>query len=412
MASVSESPKTPPTQQHYPANYAQFPNAFPPGAFPPPFYTYAPPPPEGGGENSGHHAPYMMPYPPPPGMVYAYQPPSQAFYQGDNGKQSKRRQVKMACTNCAAACKRCDEARPCERCIKYGLGDQCLDGTRKERKKGIKRGPYKRKNKTGGGSNASSGSSEPAPAFGSFVPHPSGAHPNGEGSAVVEWHVHAPPPPPQPSASPDAAASSSAPGESSSAAASAAASTSAAAAHPMPQYGPPPGAEGYYPYYYPPMPPGFMPHPQAPGQEGSDGTVQPGAMVQFYPMPPGAYPFPPHFPYPPPHPSQHPHQLQHPQQQNQPQQTIDPKNAQIAQRQESEEEAEEEEESSPVIRPSSNPDPPSQITLVPVSAADAKTSSASSPAKKRTRGARNGTTGEPKVKKARTGKKSKRTSET
>lgn len=114
MASVSESPKTPPTQQHYPANYAQFPNAFPPGAFPPPFYTYAPPPPEGGGENSGHHAPYMMPYPPPPGMVYAYQPPSQgqpismfsltdfdricdaAFYQGDNGKQSKRRQVKMA----------------------------------------------------------------------------------------------------------------------------------------------------------------------------------------------------------------------------------------------------------------------------------------------------------------------------
>lgn len=52
---------------------------------------------------------------------------------------------KFQCTNCAAACKRCDEARPCERCIKYGLADQCLDGVRKERKKGIKRGPYKRK---------------------------------------------------------------------------------------------------------------------------------------------------------------------------------------------------------------------------------------------------------------------------
>ena len=52
------------------------------------------------------------------------------------------------CTNCAVACKRCDEARPCERCIKYGLANQCQDGVRKERKKGVKRGPYKRKAKT------------------------------------------------------------------------------------------------------------------------------------------------------------------------------------------------------------------------------------------------------------------------
>jgi len=51
------------------------------------------------------------------------------------------------CTNCAAACKRCDEARPCERCSKYGIADTCQDGVRKERKKGIKRGPYKRKSK-------------------------------------------------------------------------------------------------------------------------------------------------------------------------------------------------------------------------------------------------------------------------
>ena len=81
----------------------------------------------------------------------------------------KRKQVKMAvsssphvfriitqklilnvipkCTNCAAACKRCDEGRPCERCCKYGISDSCQDGVRKERKKGIKRGPYKRKGK-------------------------------------------------------------------------------------------------------------------------------------------------------------------------------------------------------------------------------------------------------------------------
>ena len=55
------------------------------------------------------------------------------------------------CTNCASACKRCDEARPCERCIKYGLAETCVDGVRKERKKGIKRGPYKRKNRTSSG---------------------------------------------------------------------------------------------------------------------------------------------------------------------------------------------------------------------------------------------------------------------
>ncbi len=55
------------------------------------------------------------------------------------------------CTNCASACKRCDEARPCERCVKYGLAETCIDGVRKERKKGIKRGPYKRKNRAGSG---------------------------------------------------------------------------------------------------------------------------------------------------------------------------------------------------------------------------------------------------------------------
>jgi len=31
--------------------------------------------------------------------------------------------------------------------VKYGTADTCIDGQRKERKKGIKRGPYKRKNK-------------------------------------------------------------------------------------------------------------------------------------------------------------------------------------------------------------------------------------------------------------------------
>ncbi|KAF8978116.1 hypothetical protein BGZ46_006817 [Entomortierella lignicola] len=60
-------------------------------------------------------------------------------------QKPKRRQVKNACVNCQKACKKCDEGRPCTRCIKYGLSDTCVDSTRKVRKKGIKRGPYKRK---------------------------------------------------------------------------------------------------------------------------------------------------------------------------------------------------------------------------------------------------------------------------
>ncbi|CAK5279413.1 unnamed protein product [Mycena citricolor] len=58
----------------------------------------------------------------------------------------KRRQVKVACTNCQKACKKCDQARPCLRCVKYGFGAEgCMDSQRKERQKGIKRGPYRKR---------------------------------------------------------------------------------------------------------------------------------------------------------------------------------------------------------------------------------------------------------------------------
>ncbi|KAI0318053.1 hypothetical protein OF83DRAFT_1118218 [Amylostereum chailletii] len=59
--------------------------------------------------------------------------------------RSKRRQVKNACTHCQKACKKCDDARPCLRCVKYGIGEECVDSQRKERKKGVKRGPYKKR---------------------------------------------------------------------------------------------------------------------------------------------------------------------------------------------------------------------------------------------------------------------------
>ncbi|OLL23608.1 putative transcriptional regulatory protein [Neolecta irregularis DAH-3] len=61
-----------------------------------------------------------------------------------NGEGKKRRQVKNACVNCQKANKKCTEGRPCERCVKFKLEDTCRDSLRKERKKGVKRGPYKR----------------------------------------------------------------------------------------------------------------------------------------------------------------------------------------------------------------------------------------------------------------------------
>ncbi|KNC99624.1 uncharacterized protein SPPG_05010 [Spizellomyces punctatus DAOM BR117] len=63
---------------------------------------------------------------------------------GDDAPK-KRKQVKNACVNCQKACKKCEIARPCPRCVRYGLEATCHDSVRKERKKGVSRGPYKRK---------------------------------------------------------------------------------------------------------------------------------------------------------------------------------------------------------------------------------------------------------------------------
>ncbi|PSS30913.1 hypothetical protein PHLCEN_2v2538 [Hermanssonia centrifuga] len=87
----------------------------------------------------------MHMYPFPPGLVQ----PQPA--------RTKRRQVKNACTNCQKACKKCDDARPCLRCVKYGIAEECIDSQRKERQKGIKRGPYKKRD---GKDRASSGNVE------------------------------------------------------------------------------------------------------------------------------------------------------------------------------------------------------------------------------------------------------------
>lgn len=80
------------------------------------------------------------PHPSQPSMtVHVYSPTLPAI-------KAKRRQVKNACTNCRKACKKCDDARPCLRCVKYGISDNCVDSQRKPRMR-VKRGPYKRKEK-------------------------------------------------------------------------------------------------------------------------------------------------------------------------------------------------------------------------------------------------------------------------
>ncbi|KZP29986.1 hypothetical protein FIBSPDRAFT_778142 [Athelia psychrophila] len=71
-------------------------------------------------------------------------------YDGDletssQSSQSKRRQVKNACINCQKACKKCDDARPCLRCVRYGVSEECVDSQRRERRRGVKRGPYKKR---------------------------------------------------------------------------------------------------------------------------------------------------------------------------------------------------------------------------------------------------------------------------
>lgn len=44
---------------------------------------------------------------------------------------TKRKQVRQACGNCQRACKKCDEVRPCQRCVKLGCQSSCSDTLRK-----------------------------------------------------------------------------------------------------------------------------------------------------------------------------------------------------------------------------------------------------------------------------------------
>ncbi|KDQ12332.1 hypothetical protein BOTBODRAFT_34624 [Botryobasidium botryosum FD-172 SS1] len=114
--------------------------------------------------------------------------------------KAKRRQVKNACTSCQKACKKCDDVRPCTRCVKYGIGPACVDSQRKERKKGVKRGPYKKRdNKVNSdlseASRASLVAGEGAQALQYLPPGVPGAAPmygyGPQGSSPISGHVKA-----------------------------------------------------------------------------------------------------------------------------------------------------------------------------------------------------------------------------
>ncbi|KAI7859127.1 hypothetical protein BDC45DRAFT_256295 [Circinella umbellata] len=93
-----------------------------------------------------------------PGFAQAGIPVASAGTELNAQGKPKRKQVKNACVNCQKACKKCDDGRPCQRCVKYGLQDTCVNSVRKERKKGIKRGPYKKRD----GSSSTDGSTTSA----------------------------------------------------------------------------------------------------------------------------------------------------------------------------------------------------------------------------------------------------------
>jgi Fungal Zn(2)-Cys(6) binuclear cluster domain len=58
---------------------------------------------------------------------------------------AKRHQTKLACTWCRKLSKKCDEQRPCGRCMKFNRCDECVDAPpRKPRTLGHERGTYRK----------------------------------------------------------------------------------------------------------------------------------------------------------------------------------------------------------------------------------------------------------------------------
>jgi len=58
----------------------------------------------------------------------------QTAAQQQQAKPKKKKKANRACAACQKAHLTCDDGRPCSRCVKKGLGDECTDGVRKRAK--------------------------------------------------------------------------------------------------------------------------------------------------------------------------------------------------------------------------------------------------------------------------------------
>lgn len=91
----------------------------------------------------------MSENPVPQGFSVLHTPISNKEEQKPNTQTKRRKQVKKACVSCRAAHARCDENRPCTRCIKHGMQDYCFDAKTKKRGRKaasiVEHGQYKEK---------------------------------------------------------------------------------------------------------------------------------------------------------------------------------------------------------------------------------------------------------------------------
>ncbi|KAJ3235142.1 hypothetical protein HDU81_000809 [Chytriomyces hyalinus] len=67
---------------------------------------------------------------------------------GTDRTRRRRKQCRSACVHCKRSNKKCEDVRPCLRCVQNGMEDSCQDAPRKARHGQRGRGPYRRKEET------------------------------------------------------------------------------------------------------------------------------------------------------------------------------------------------------------------------------------------------------------------------
>ncbi|TFY64090.1 hypothetical protein EVJ58_g2844 [Rhodofomes roseus] len=89
----------------------------------------------------------------------------------------KKKKANRACASCQKAHLTCDDARPCQRCVKRGMADQCMEGRRKKAKYLLDAEELEALKRTKSGDGSSIGP-EPAPVSQPAPPEPQYAPPD------------------------------------------------------------------------------------------------------------------------------------------------------------------------------------------------------------------------------------------